>query len=72
MTAAAPLPYSDNSEIRDIALDPNDWEHAIAITRNGVWETINAGGSWNVLTGNLNNYDLRTVQYVTDGERMQF
>jgi hypothetical protein len=52
--------------VRDIALDPDDWQHAVVISSSGVWETTNAGVSWTDRTGNLNNPDLRTVQYVSN------
>jgi len=55
------------SNVRDIALDPSDWRHAIVISSSGVWETTNTGATWTARTGNLGNSDLRTVEYVSLG-----
>ena len=52
--------------VRDIELDPDDWQTAYVAAWNGVWRTTNAGGNWNQITGTLNNYDdeLRTIEVV--------
>jgi hypothetical protein len=59
--------------VQDIALDPNNWRDAFVLDINGkVWETPDAGVTWNNLTGNLGSFttDLRTVAVVeTSGGR---
>src|SRR5262249_38613744 len=51
--------------VTDIALDPNDWQHAFVTDTKGVWETTNAGGSWINRTGNLS-----AIQGVTPGNNL--
>jgi len=53
--------------VTDIALDPNDWQHAFVTSSTGVWETTNAGDSWTNRTGNLTNSNLRTVVFAEQG-----
>ncbi len=55
--------------VRDIVLDPTDFQHAIVISGSGVWETSNLGGTWTDRTGNLDSIgsNFRTVQFVNHG-----
>jgi precorrin-6B methylase 2 len=66
---ASPFP---GGQVTDIALDPNDWQHAFVTDANGVWETTDGGATnWVARTGNLNavqrvgagNSVLQTVEY---------
>jgi len=66
-TLTATTTVFPGATVQDIALDPNDWQHAFVISSTGVWETTNMGGSWIPLTGNLVNSDLRTVEFVENG-----
>ncbi|HIF00932.1 MAG TPA: hypothetical protein EYQ63_28975, partial [Fuerstia sp.] len=57
---------TDSSDIRDVAMNSNDWANAFAIDSNQVFETTNAGGLWNDVTGNLLSLagDLRSLAYM--------
>ena len=61
---ATPFP---GATVSDIALDPNDWQHAFVTSSNGVWETTNRGATWTLRTGNLSNNIIQTVEYVDLG-----
>lgn len=56
--------------IRDIAIDPDNWQFAYAITANQVFRTINGGANWANITGNLGTrtpggvIDLRSLALV--------
>src|SRR6516165_7204268 len=53
--------------VKDIALDPHNWRDAFVLDVNGkIWESPDAGVTWNNLTGNLGKFttDLRTVTVV--------
>lgn len=52
------------SNVTDIALDPEDWQHAFVTSSNGVWETSDAGASWTNRTGDLSNGNIGTVEFV--------
>jgi hypothetical protein len=39
--------------VTDISLDPNNWQHFFVSDSAGVWETLDAGATWNNLTRNL-------------------
>lgn len=60
-TTSAPFPGTD---VQDIVLDPNDWQHAFVVSSTGVWETNDMGSAWTNRTGNLANVNLRTVEYL--------
>ena len=50
--------------LRDIAVDPADWQKAYVINSTGqVWSTPNAGATWTNITGDLGSgtSDLRTI-----------
>jgi len=53
--------------VADIALDPNDWQHAFVASSSGVWETTNAGATWTIRTGNLSNSNIRTIEFAEQG-----
>ena len=53
--------------VTDIALDPNDWQHAVVTSSSGVWETPDAGATWTNRTGNLSNNNIQTVVYAEQG-----
>lgn len=53
--------------VADIELDPTDWQHAVVIDSNSVYETTDAGATWNDRTGDLSNSQLRTVEYYDGG-----
>lgn len=50
---------------RDIVLDPDDWRHAYVATPSGVWKTMDAGGTWADVTGNLAGLDddFHTIEF---------
>lgn len=52
------------STVRDIALKPDDWRTAVAVTASRVYLTENAGASWTDITGNLSDTAIRTVVWV--------
>ncbi len=43
------------SQIRHIALDPEDWRTAVAVGHEHIWLTSDGGNSWDEITGNLSN-----------------
>jgi hypothetical protein len=53
--------------VSDIALDPNDWQHAFVASSSGVWETPDAGATWTIRTGNLSNSNIQTIEYAEQG-----
>jgi hypothetical protein len=55
------------ANVADIALDPNDWQHAFVASSTGVWETTDAGASWTNRTGNLSNNLIQTIEYAERG-----
>jgi hypothetical protein len=62
VTATAP-----GGTLRDIAVDSTDWQKAFVVNTSGqVFSTINTGGSWTNITGNLpsGTTDLRTIVFV--------
>src|SRR3569623_328557 len=67
-TAVAAYP---GSTVLHICVDPNDWHRAFVVDSNArVWETPDAGTTWNNLTGNLDlltGSDVRTVEFVKVG-----
>ncbi|MDJ0976658.1 MAG: sialidase family protein [Planctomycetota bacterium] len=73
-TAAAPAPLAASAAyaggyVRDIILDPADWNTAYVIDRNQVFQTTNAGTSWTDITGDLaaaGGVDFLSVEYVPD------
>ena len=65
--AASPLvatAATGGGTVRDIEMDPDDFNHAFVIDASQVFETVNAGASWTPLTGNLFDPDLRNIEYV--------
>src|SRR5262249_26218270 len=47
------LPYAGGRPV-GLSLDPNDWRRAYVLDGNGqVWRTLDAGGSFTRITGNL-------------------
>src|SRR5439155_2256309 len=37
--------------VRDIAVDPSDWQHVYVASASGIWESTNAGAAWTNRTG---------------------
>lgn len=63
-TAAQPT----TSFLRDIAVDPTDWQKAYVVTQAGtVFSTSNGGASWTDITGNLGSgsTDLWTILHIS-------
>lgn len=57
--------------LRDIAVDPTDWQKAYVIDdQGGVFYTSNTGSSWTTITGNLGSSttDLRTVAFISGSQ----
>jgi len=50
--------------VRDIALDPDDWNTAFAVDATNVYRTSNAGTSWTDVTGTPFDASLRSVVVV--------
>jgi hypothetical protein len=52
--------------VQDIVLDPENWQHFFVADASGVWETSDAGATWNNLTRNLAavNNRLRSMEFV--------
>lgn len=53
--------------IRDVIMNPNDWENAFAIDNNQVFQTNDAGQNWIDITGDLMSMAgriLQTVEYI--------
>jgi hypothetical protein len=52
--------------VQDLALDPENWQHMFVTDGTGVWETPDAGTTWNPLTRNLGlvNTRLQTIAVV--------
>ncbi|HKR63590.1 MAG TPA: Calx-beta domain-containing protein [Thermoanaerobaculia bacterium] len=56
-----------SSILRDITVDPTNWQNAYVINSVGeVYTTPNAGGTWTNITGNLGSgaTDLRSIAYI--------
>jgi hypothetical protein len=63
-TTALPTGASD---VRDVALDPDDWKSAYVVDSSHVFRTTDAGGSWTDITGNLAEFgagDFNTNAFV--------
>ena len=56
--------------VQDIVLDPLNWQHFFACDGAGVWETTDAGTTWNNLTLNLAsvNNSLLSIEFVPSGD----
>ncbi len=57
-------PVPGASEIRGVALDPDDWRIAYAVDKDKVYKTIDAGAHWDVISDLLGATDLKTVTVV--------
>ena len=66
-TLTATTTVFPGANVADIALDPNDWQHAFVASSSGVWETTNAGGAWVNRTGNLSNNIIQTIEFAELG-----
>jgi photosystem II stability/assembly factor-like uncharacterized protein len=68
--AGAPVQTSatpGTTTLRDIAVDPSDWQKAFVVNRSGrVFSTTTTGTAWTDVTGNLGSgtNDLRTIAFV--------
>jgi len=59
-----PSPYPGEF-VFDIAVDPDDWMKAYVADRHRVFQTKDAGGNWQEITGNLTNVGiLRTIEVI--------
>ncbi len=65
VAATSNLP-SGAGEIRDLAIDPDDWGTAFVIDSNQVFTTTNVGAAWSDITGDLMTFaeSLRSVVYI--------
>lgn len=50
--------------IRDIVMDPEDWQHVFVISNNRVFESTNAGTGWTERTGNLADPQLLSLEFI--------
>ncbi|HKI64387.1 MAG TPA: OmpA family protein, partial [Burkholderiales bacterium] len=57
-------PVPGASEIRGVAIDPDDWHIAYAVDKDKVYKTIDAGAHWDVISDRLGATDLKTVTVV--------
>jgi hypothetical protein len=64
-TAADPT----SQEVRDLAVDPDDWAVAYVIDQNQVFTTSNNGGAWTDVTGNLMTLatELYSIEFIASG-----
>jgi hypothetical protein len=66
--SGAPLAVTSpgSRPLRDVAIDPTDWQKAYVIDDQSVFYTSNTGGSWTNVTGNLGSSttDLRTIAFI--------
>ena len=61
--AATPTAFPGGT-VRDIVLDPADWQDAYVSDSNNVYQTSDAGNTWTDITGDLIATGLRTLAYV--------
>jgi hypothetical protein len=57
----------NGSTVRDIAMNPEDWQNVYVVDNNQVFRSTNAGGAFTDITGNLPNVgtmEIQTVEYV--------
>ncbi|MEX0676640.1 MAG: ubiquitin-activating E1 FCCH domain-containing protein [Pirellulales bacterium] len=59
-----PAPFP-GVNITDVVMDPNDWRHAFVSDSSRVYETTNAGASWNDLFSN--ERDIHSLEFVPAG-----
>ncbi|MFN6162055.1 MAG: cadherin domain-containing protein, partial [Planctomycetota bacterium] len=54
--------------IRDLAVNSRDWANAYVIDDNQVFQTVNTGGNWTDITGDLMSFatDLRSITHVAN------
>ncbi|MEZ6127297.1 MAG: proprotein convertase P-domain-containing protein [Planctomycetaceae bacterium] len=55
------------SAIRDVEMDPNEWQTAFAVNAESVWMTTDAGANWTDITTNLQTVgagDIYSIQYI--------
>jgi hypothetical protein len=66
LSATPGQPVGANN-IYSVAVDPNNWNTAYAVDFSGiVYQTTDAGKTWNSITGNLNQTNVRSIT-VVDG-----
>ncbi len=72
ITGARSAPWDGSQIFRAIALDPEDWQRAVAVAGSDAWMTLDGGGTWVRVTGNLparaNSVD--GVEVLSDGKRL--
>ena len=56
VAATTALPAGSAGSVRDIAIDPDDWETAFAVDSNEVFVTDDAGTTWASITGDLGGF----------------
>ena len=56
-------------QIRDIVVDPTNWQTVYVVDQNNVWRSTDAGQNWNMLTGNLAGQalNLQSIELVQSG-----
>lgn len=67
-TAAAASATYPGGFVRDIALNPLDWNDAFVVDPVGVYQTLDAGATWTNISGNLaavGGLDPMSVEYVS-------
>jgi hypothetical protein len=52
--------------IVDVLMHPEDWMTVFAIDNDQVFQSLDAGGSWSDITGNLIDSNLRSLEFVFD------
>lgn len=65
LAATAALPPGAGT-IVDVLMHPEDWMTVFAIDSNQVFQSVDAGGSWSDITGNLIDANLRALEFVFD------
>jgi hypothetical protein len=51
----------------DIVADPTDWETAYVVTSTAVYRTYDAGTTWETITGNLTDTQLKSAAIIPGG-----
>ncbi|MBM81845.1 MAG: hypothetical protein CMJ78_14815 [Planctomycetaceae bacterium] len=49
---------------RDIVLDPTNFMNAYVVSAGSVFQTLDGGGTWTNITGNIPDNDLRSIEFI--------
>lgn len=65
LAATAALPPGVGT-IVDVLMHPEDWTTVFALDNDQVFQSTDAGGTWDDITGNLVDFNLRSLEFVFD------